>query len=77
MRRLVGAITLASLAGAPLHAQADAILLVEAVEAWAAARGLVQLAVRGNVVRVESHPFYERLGFVRVRTRHAYRKQLP
>lgn len=50
--------------------------LVEAVEAWAIARGLAQLAVRSNIVRSESHPFYERLGFLRVKTQHAYRKQL-
>jgi GNAT superfamily N-acetyltransferase len=51
--------------------------LVAAVEQWAAHRGLEQVAVRSNVVRAESHPFYERLGYVRVKTQHAYRKQLP
>ncbi len=50
--------------------------LVRAVEDWAIARGLAQLAVRSNVARSESHPFYERLGFLRVKTQHAYRKQL-
>lgn len=52
-------------------------LLVAAVEAWAAARGLALMAVRSNVARSESHPFYERLGYVRVKTQHAYRKRLP
>jgi ribosomal protein S18 acetylase RimI-like enzyme len=51
--------------------------LVLAVEEWAAERGLDQLTVRSNIVRAESHPFYERLGFVRLKTQHAYRKQLP
>jgi GNAT superfamily N-acetyltransferase len=51
--------------------------LVDAVEAWAAGRGLEQMAVRSNVARVESHPFYERLGYVRTKTQHAYRKRLP
>ncbi len=50
--------------------------LVAAVEQWAALRGLGQMAVRSNVVRAESHPFYERLGYVRVKTQHAYRKRL-
>jgi GNAT superfamily N-acetyltransferase len=50
--------------------------LVQAVEAWASARGLDQMAVRSNVARAESHPFYERLGYVRTKTQHAYRKHL-
>jgi N-acetylglutamate synthase-like GNAT family acetyltransferase len=50
--------------------------LVSAVEAWAAARELPEVAVRSNILRVESHPFYEGLGFVRVKTQHAYRKPL-
>jgi GNAT superfamily N-acetyltransferase len=50
--------------------------LVAAVEDWAAARGLDQMAVRSNVARTESHPFYERLGYVRVKTQHSYRKSL-
>jgi GNAT superfamily N-acetyltransferase len=50
--------------------------LVAAVEDWAARRGLEKIVVRSNVVRTESHPFYERLGYVRTKTQHAYRKQL-
>jgi GNAT superfamily N-acetyltransferase len=50
--------------------------LVGAVEGWAIARGLEQMAVRSNVARTESHPFYERLGYVRAKTQHAYRKSL-
>jgi len=50
--------------------------LVAAVEAWAAGRGLECVRVRSNVVRVESHPFYERLGYRRVKTQHSYRKPL-
>lgn len=46
------------------------------LEAWAQRRGLPEIAVRSNVAREESHPFYERLGYVRVKTQHAYRKQL-
>jgi GNAT superfamily N-acetyltransferase len=50
--------------------------LVGAAEAWAGARGLPLMTVRSNVVRAESHPFYERLGYVRSKTQHAYRKHL-
>jgi GNAT superfamily N-acetyltransferase len=50
--------------------------LVTAVEEWARSRGLEQMAVRSNVTRRESHPFYERLGYARVKTQHAYRKRL-
>jgi hypothetical protein len=34
------------------------------------------ISVRSNVARLESHPFYERLGYVRTKTQHAYAKQL-
>lgn len=50
--------------------------LVDGVEEWARARGLEQMAVRSNVSRTESHPFYARLGYARVKTQHAYRKRL-
>jgi N-acetylglutamate synthase-like GNAT family acetyltransferase len=50
--------------------------LIEAVEAWARARGLSEIHVRSNVIRRESHPFYERIGFERFKTQHAYRKRL-
>jgi GNAT superfamily N-acetyltransferase len=52
-------------------------LLVDGAESWATARGLGLMAVRSNVARSESHPFYERLGYARVKTQHAYRKHLP
>lgn len=50
--------------------------LLAAVEAWARGRGLPEASVRSNVVRQESHPFYERLGFARAKTQHVYRKPL-
>jgi GNAT superfamily N-acetyltransferase len=50
--------------------------LVAAVETWARGRGLPEVSVRSNVVREESHPFYERLGYVRTKTQHVYRKSL-
>ena len=50
--------------------------LVQAVEAWAREHGLDLMTVRSNVIRTESHPFYERLGYTRNKTQHAYRKAL-
>jgi GNAT superfamily N-acetyltransferase len=50
--------------------------LVEAVERWALARGLPEMSVRSAVGRAESHPFYERLGYSRVKSQHVYRKRL-
>ena len=51
--------------------------LVAQAERWAAARGLGLVTVRSNAARLESHPFYERLGYVRSKTQHYYRKSLP
>ena len=50
--------------------------LVEAVEQWSRGRGLEQVSVRSNVARPESHPFYEKVGYTRLKTQHAYRKSL-
>ena len=50
--------------------------LVQAVEQWASTRGLRLLSVRSAVSRAESHPFYESLGYERVKSQHVYRKIL-
>lgn len=50
--------------------------LVAAIESWALENGLQEVFLRTNIVRTESHPFYERLGFRRSKTQHAYRKVL-
>lgn len=50
--------------------------LVKAAEAWAQRQGLKRMAVRSSVARAESHPFYERLGYIRAKTQHAYTKPL-
>jgi GNAT superfamily N-acetyltransferase len=50
--------------------------LVAELERWARSRGIEWMAVRSNATRLESHPFYERLGYARVKTQHAYRKPL-
>lgn len=49
--------------------------LVTKVEEWAIVCRRKEISVRSNIVRAESHPFYERLGFVRQKTQHVYRKK--
>lgn len=51
-------------------------VLAQAAEQWARELGYEQLVVRSNVARVESHPFYEKHGYVRRKTSHVYFKQL-
>ncbi len=50
--------------------------LVAAAEAWTRARGVDALFLRSNVVRPEAHPFYQGLGFARIKTQHAYLKRV-
>jgi GNAT superfamily N-acetyltransferase len=50
--------------------------LVTDAERWALAQGFDSIVVRSNVARAESHPFYERLGYVRRKTQHLYSKPL-
>jgi GNAT superfamily N-acetyltransferase len=50
--------------------------LTNAIEEWVRSRGLEAVTVRSNVVRPESHAFYERVGYLRFKTQHAYRKAL-
>lgn len=50
--------------------------LVASAERWAADRGLCTIAVRSNIVRTASHPFYEAKGYVRQKTQHIYTKPL-
>jgi GNAT superfamily N-acetyltransferase len=50
--------------------------LLSAAEQWAVHQGVSWLIVRSNVVRAASHPFYKRLGYLRTKTQHVYRKQL-
>ena len=51
--------------------------LVLAAEQWALSQGLKTVVVRSNIVRAESHPFYERIGYARKKTQHTYAKELP
>ncbi|MGH8062715.1 MAG: GNAT family N-acetyltransferase [Pseudoxanthomonas sp.] len=50
--------------------------LVAAAEAWVRQHGLDAVMVRSNAARVESHPFYEGIGFMRGKTQHVYFKSL-
>ena len=50
--------------------------LVEQVEKWAHGRDLPHVSVRSNVIRPDSHPFYERIGYAPLKTQHVYRKRL-
>ncbi|MBD8880729.1 GNAT family N-acetyltransferase [Rhodanobacter sp. 7MK24] len=50
--------------------------LVADGERWAHAQGFESIGVRSNVARERSHPFYENLGYARVKTQHVYRKVL-
>ncbi len=50
--------------------------LVEKAEGWARAQGCRTLIVRANVIRHRAHKFYERLGFVEVKTQKVFRKSL-
>ena len=51
-------------------------VLVEAGERWARAGGCAALRVRSRVTRDRAHAFYERQGFHRVKTQHAFEKPL-
>jgi GNAT superfamily N-acetyltransferase len=51
-------------------------MLVADAEQWAIRLGFNSISVRSNVMREASHPFYERLGYIRRKTQHAYVKPL-
>lgn len=50
--------------------------LVGEAEHWARNRRVTGIVVRSNIVRPESHPFYERLGYQREKSQHVYLKHL-
>ncbi|WP_243318953.1 GNAT family N-acetyltransferase [Geothrix paludis] len=51
--------------------------LVQAAEAWVLDQSGTGLGVRSNVLRPESHGFYESLGYLRKKSQHVYHKGLP
>lgn len=50
--------------------------LVAAVEAWAWRRGVENMVVRSSLSRDDSHPFYQRVGYVQHKTQHVYTRKL-
>lgn len=50
--------------------------LVDAAEHWARSLSADVIRVRSNILREESHPFYEAIGFIKGKTQHAYFKNL-
>jgi predicted N-acetyltransferase YhbS len=62
--------------GIKARRQGVARALVQDVERWVLSRGLQVIKVRSNVARAESHPFYEQLGYERLKSQHVYRRTL-
>lgn len=50
--------------------------LLDAAEAWARSRSCKGMSVRSNVIRDRAHAFYERLGYLHIKTQKAFRKPL-
>lgn len=50
--------------------------LMEAIERWAVAQGLREVALRSNVVRHDAHAFYRGLGYECPKTQHRFRKRI-
>ncbi|HTI38585.1 MAG TPA: GNAT family N-acetyltransferase [Vicinamibacterales bacterium] len=52
------------------------LALLTAAERWAAAAGCDAIRVRSRIARERAHTFYEREGYVRVKTQHVFEKPL-
>ena len=50
--------------------------LVDAALDWARDIGVAEVIVRSNIARDQSHPFYERAGFERIKTQHVYHRRV-
>lgn len=51
-------------------------LLVEAAEEWARENGYTGIYVRSNTKRPEAPPFYQRIGYNRVKTQYVFHKSV-
>lgn len=51
-------------------------LLMARAEEWAKEQHCVAVSLRTNVLRERAHTFYERLGYVHVKTQKSYRKSI-
>jgi GNAT superfamily N-acetyltransferase len=52
------------------------VLLMEAGETWARARGLREMVLRSNVIRDRAHAFYKRIGYDEQKRQAKFRKRL-
>lgn len=50
--------------------------LVRRVEHWAREMGVSRVVARSNIVRGESHDFFQGIGYAKRKTQHHYRKEL-
>jgi GNAT superfamily N-acetyltransferase len=48
--------------------------LLDAAEAWARKKKCTGMSVRSNVIRDRAHAFYERHGYIHIKTQKAFRK---
>ena len=51
-------------------------MLVNQAERWASGKGCASMTVRSNIVRTETHKFYERLGYPLIKRQKVFRKKL-
>lgn len=50
--------------------------LMAAAEAWARERGYTRVTLRSNVIRTETHRFYQGLGYTIVKSQHKFQKPI-
>ncbi len=50
--------------------------LMAAAETWARERGYTQMCLRSNTIRLETHKFYQNLGYTIVKSQHKFQKPL-
>jgi GNAT superfamily N-acetyltransferase len=50
--------------------------LMTLAEEWARAKDCNQVSLRSNIIRGDAHRFYEKLGYARIKTQHAFCKIL-
>ena len=50
--------------------------LVEAAENWAREHGYVKVGVRSNTIRIETHKFYQHLGYSILKSQYKFQKPL-
>jgi GNAT superfamily N-acetyltransferase len=51
-------------------------MLLDAAEKWARQKKCAGMSVRSNVIRDRAHAFYERQGYIHIKTQKAFRKPL-